>query len=67
MVYDRFFMAGAMLQEGSERDIIPALAEFLKQTRPVLLVSLHPYALKPGCRVQCWRMLVGGDWNMIYI
>ncbi|CAL1173424.1 unnamed protein product [Cladocopium goreaui] len=31
--------------EGSERDIIPALAEFLKQTRPVLLVSLHPYAL----------------------
>eukprot|EP00434_Breviolum_minutum_P000918 symbB.v1.2.000808.t1/scaffold44.1/size390916/21 len=31
--------------EGSERDIIPAMAEFLQQTRPVVMVSLHPHAL----------------------
>lgn len=31
--------------EGSERDIIPAMADFLRSKRPTMLLSIHPYAL----------------------
>ncbi|CAK9016854.1 Uncharacterized protein SCF082_LOCUS13371 [Durusdinium trenchii] len=31
--------------EGSERDIIPAMTDFLRRKRPVMLLSIHPHAL----------------------
>ncbi|CAJ1370711.1 unnamed protein product [Effrenium voratum] len=31
--------------EGSERDIIPAMAGFLREKQPVMLLSIHPWAL----------------------
>ena len=37
-----------MSKEGSERDIIPAMAGFLREKQPVMLLSIHPWALPPG-------------------
>eukprot|EP00439_Symbiodinium_sp_Y106_P060026 s1695_g8.t2 len=34
--------------EGSERDLIPAMADFLRRVRPTVWLSLHPYALTPS-------------------